>query len=125
MPDFRKVEHALVTPTSCVFCGGTRGPFIESVPEKEIPGFGRVYICATNEQNIAGCLVQAARLVGMLDVRQAAELERIIKTQREQIVSLQDQVDARDEPVIIGRNELAELRHNSNAFRDRFPTEAR
>lgn len=114
MPDFRVLAHAPVTPTCCVFCGSNAGPFVESVPEKEIPGYGRVYVCAANEHGRAGCLVQAARLVGCESVEQVSRREAHYQSAQHRIVQLEAELRARDEPVIVGAGELAELRAKAN-----------
>ncbi len=109
MPSFRRIASAPVTPTSCVFCGTFEGPFVESVPEREIPGYGRVYVCAANEPGRAGCLVQAAREVGCFGKEETDRLFDDLAKAGDRIRDLETEVSRRKDPVVLSGDEYERL----------------
>lgn len=89
MPEFRKVNAATYSPTSCVCCGDHEGPFLDT--QVELPGYGWVYICASNE-NRPGCLQQMARLDYMHSDEYVTELRDEMADLEERNNALQDEL---------------------------------
>lgn len=99
--EFVSIPHLSITPSKCVFCGSTTGPFIVSQQETWIEGYGIIAICAENTDDRAGCLVQAARLAGCVDEpvhakvgRQAAYWEDCFKRLEAELAPLRELSDA-------------------------------
>jgi hypothetical protein len=65
--EFVEIPNLSITPSKCVFCGSVSGPFVVAQEQTWIEGYGIIAICAENSPDRAGCLVQAARLVGCVD----------------------------------------------------------
>ena len=88
MSEFRKVEHAVAGPTSCVGCGTHQGPFIDM--GIALPVYGALYLCLETETR-SGCVGQMATMNGGLTrashirlIEQLEELEgELAKTKAE------------------------------------------
>lgn len=82
MSEFVKRPHANLSPTKCMFCDTSGGPFVDT--HIELPGYGHVWVCAAADGR-SGCVRQMARLDGMFDpderktlVDEILDLETII-----------------------------------------------
>lgn len=64
MSELNIVEHAQSSPTACVRCTTSTGPFLDL--GVEVLGYGHLYLCLGNDEN-PGCLPQAARKAGYAD----------------------------------------------------------
>lgn len=81
MSEFKIVQEAAFSPTSCTLCGDHVGPFIDT--HLTLPIHGHVYICAGNA-NSSGCLAQMATLIGW----HGPEIMDDLAAQSEQIAEL-------------------------------------
>lgn len=77
MPDFRHVEVANATPTMCLLCGETVGPFIDTGVQHEI--VGHIWICAS-KGNRSGCSRQIGRLDGLYEPYSIEEINNRLET---------------------------------------------
>lgn len=103
MPDFRIRAHADAAPGCCLICGSDAGPFVEVVPELDLIGFGRVYLCARNDDQRTGCVVQMARLAGSLGAAEADALRRDLAECMGQITIMDDELERAGEPVVLSK----------------------
>lgn len=83
VPDFRIVEHPLLSPTTCRFCGDFAGPMLDTLTDDPIGG--RIYICAPTADR-SGCAGAIAVLCGF------RALDEITQAQA-QVEKLQGQLD--------------------------------
>lgn len=109
MPLFVQRSYAPVSPTCCVFCGADTGPFVETNPAREIPGYGRVYVCARDDGDGAGCAVQMARLGGALGKPEADRLFAELADAGDRVRQLEGELERVREPVTISRSEYERL----------------
>lgn len=96
MPQFNLIQAADRSPSCCMACGGTAGPFIDfDVPYIKVPtdigvldATGGVYLCVGTPEN-PGCVIQAARMTGrMVDTSKLEEQEEHNATLHEEIADL-------------------------------------
>jgi len=76
MAEFRLTHTPSISPTQCFFCEEFVGPFIDS--HVDLPGFGRVYICAPREDK-PGCLGQMAILAGYVEEAIPLRLQELVQ----------------------------------------------
>lgn len=105
MAEFVRVERAHNTPTACYFCGGTEGPFVDTLMEQYT--HGRVYICVRRPEN-PGCALQIGRVAGGLDPMQAETLRAALSEVEEVRDKLAERVDELEANRTISIAELEE-----------------
>lgn len=86
MSEFRKVERAKFSPTSCTFCGAHEGPFIDT--QVDIVAHGHIYICATSEHR-SGCVRQLARLDNLADPEEVMQITSDLVEAQARVVELE------------------------------------
>lgn len=64
MPDFKHVQNAVASPTMCLLCGESVGPFIDTGVGNDL--VGQIYICASTDRR-SGCSRQIGRLDGLFE----------------------------------------------------------
>lgn len=89
MSELNIVEHAQSSPTACVRCATSTGPFLDL--GTEVLGYGHLYLCLGSDEN-PGCLPQAARKAGYADPSFRATLEEENRVLRVDYATLQGQV---------------------------------
>jgi len=85
MAEFRLTSTPEVSPTKCFICEEFVGPFVDTYIE--LPGYGRVYICAPNDQR-PGCLGQMATLTGYVDEKIPIRLNELVVELKSEVKEL-------------------------------------
>ena len=104
MSEFKRVEHAQFSPTTCLTCGTHEGPFIDC--EVDVPVLGHVYICCESEGK-SGCLAQMAEKDGMATRETIIDLTDKLVAAGERVRVLEDTLN--DRKVTITAERLMEL----------------
>lgn len=107
MPDFRRVDHPLLSPTTCRFCGDFAGPMLDTLTDDPIGG--RIYICAPTESR-PGCVGAIATLFGFVALAKITQL-------KQQVEELQGQLDD-----LVGKRGLSLSWSEFNDLRRLSPT---
>lgn len=108
MPAFR-IANTPHPPGNCILCGGFNTILVETVPELDLPGHGRVYVCAQNDTDRTGCAVQIAQLVGSLGKAASDELFKELFAEKEKTAALTRELSKRADPVVLSRDEYERL----------------
>ena len=104
MSEFRRVQHAEHSPTTCAFCGTHNGPFIDT--QFELIAFGRVYVCMSSAEK-SGCVRQMARFDGMVEAEMLDDALAEIALVNSQIDQIQ--AELRDQRVVSMEDVIEEL----------------
>lgn len=72
MSEHVRREHAVMSPTACVFCGTYDSAVIDT--GVDLLGYGRINICTRNDDHGVGCAEIIGRLGGNLIDRSEYEL---------------------------------------------------
>lgn len=119
MSAFNLVQQPSGSPSFCLACGGSRGPFIDlQLPFVKVPtaigvldADGSVYLCVGTDEN-PGCAVQIGRMSGlMVDTSILHDLQRINEQHREEIAELRGLLSKKsltvgDVMAVLGREEV-------------------
>lgn len=83
MPDCTRVDSPAAPPTHCVWCNthSDRQGFIDT--GREIPGYGRIYICVTS------CGNSVARAIGWASPEKQAATEETVSELRAELAQTQ------------------------------------
>lgn len=107
VPDFRLVEHPILSPTTCRFCGDFAGPMLDTLTNDPIGG--RIYICAPTDSR-PGCVGALAILCGFSALAEITQLQQ-------RVDELQAQLDD-----MIGKRNLSLSWAEFNDLRRLSPT---
>lgn len=103
MPEFRKVDHAVASPTTCVGCGTHAGPFIDL--GIALPVYGALYLCVETESRV-GCAGQIAKLNGGLTRNQAHALNEQLESADAERIRLGEELRRTMETKVIKVSDL-------------------